>query len=53
MSEEFDFENIRNKAIERLKALVGKGWNLYSVTGEYFKYALDGEMDAHLSVHTR
>lgn len=39
MSEEFDFERIKNKAIEQLKAdksLSGKDRSVCSIVGEYF-----------------
>lgn len=40
MSEEFDFESIKNKAIEQLKAgkpLLGKDGAFAPLFGEYFK----------------
>ena len=43
MSEEFDFERIKNKAIEQLKAgkpLLGKDGAFCPVIGEHFKCSL-------------
>ena len=43
MKEEFDFESIKNKAIEQLKAgkpLLGKGWCICSFIGKYPKCSL-------------
>ncbi len=40
MSEEFDFESIKNKALEQLKSgkpLLGKDGAFCSVVGEYIK----------------
>ena len=52
MSEEFDFESIKNKAIEQLKAgkpLLGKDGAFAPLLESILNAALEGEMDAHLS----
>ena len=52
MSEEFDFERIKNKAIEQLKAgkpLLGKDGAFAPLLESILNAALEGEMDAHLS----
>ena len=51
MSEEFDFESIKNKAIEQLKAgkpLLGKDGTFAPLLESILNAALEGEMDAHL-----
>lgn len=51
MSEEFDFESIKNKAIELLKAgkpLLGKDGAFAPLFECILNAALEGEMDAHL-----
>ena len=51
MSEEFDFESIKNKAIEQLKAgkpLLGKDGAFAPLLESILNAALEGEMDAHL-----
>ena len=49
MKEEFDFESIRNKAIEQLKAgkpLLGKDGTFAPLLESILNAALEGEMDA-------
>lgn len=56
MSEEFDFESIKNKAIEQLKAgkpLLGKDGAFAPLLESILNAALEGEMDAHLSEDER
>lgn len=56
MSEEFDFERIKNKAIEQLKAgkpLLGKDGAFAPLLESILNAALEGEMDAHLSEDER
>ena len=56
MSEEFDFESIKNKAIEQLKAgkpLLGKDGAFAPLLESILNAALEGEMDAHLSDEER
>ena len=56
MSEEFDFESIKNKAIEQLKAgkpLLGKEGAFAPLLESILNAALEGEMDAHLSEDER
>ena len=56
MSEEFDFESIKNKAIEQLKAgkpLLGKDGAFAPLLESILIAALEGEMDAHLSEEER
>lgn len=56
MSEEFDFESIKNKAIEQLKAgkpLLGKDEAFAPLLESILNAALEGEMDAHLSKEER
>lgn len=56
MSEEFDFESIKNKAIEQLKAgkpLLGKDGAFAPLLESILNAALEGEMDAHLSEEER
>ena len=50
MKEEFDFESIKNKAIEQLKAgkpLLGKDGAFAPLLESILNAALDGEMDAY------
>lgn len=52
MKEEFDFESIKNKAIEQLKAgksLLGKDGAFAPLLESILNVALEGEMDAHLT----
>lgn len=52
MKEEFDFESIKNKAIEQLKAgkpLLGKDGAFAPLLESILNAALEGEMDAHLT----
>ncbi len=52
MSEEFDFENIKNKAIEQIEAgklMLGKNGAFAPLLGSILNAVLEGEMDAHLS----
>lgn len=52
MKEEFDFENIKNKAIEQLKSgksLLGKAGVFAPLPESILNVALEGEMDAHLT----
>ena len=56
MKEEFDFESIKNKAIEQLKAgkpLLGKDGAFAPLLESILNAALEGEMDAHLSEDER
>ena len=56
MSEEFDFESIKNKAIAQLKAgkpLLGKDGAFAPLLESILNAALEGEMDAHLSEEER
>ena len=56
MKEEFDFESIKNKAIEQLKAgkpLLGKDGALPPLLESILNAALEGEMDAHLTEEER
>lgn len=56
MNAEFDFESIKNKAIEQLKAgkpLFGKDGALAPLLESILNAALEGEMDAHLSEDER
>ncbi len=56
MKEEFDFESIKNKAIEQLKAgkpLLGKDGAFCPLIGKYLECSLEGEMDAHLTDEER
>ena len=56
MSEEFDFESIKNKAIEQLKAgkpLLGKDGAFAPLLESILNAALEGEMDAHRSEEER
>jgi hypothetical protein len=56
MSEEFNFESIKNKAIEQLKAgrpLLGKDGAFALLLESILNAALEGEMDAHLSEDER
>ena len=55
MKEEFDFESIKNKAIEQLKAgkpLLGKDGAFAPLLESILNAALEGEMDAHLMLLT-
>lgn len=52
MKEEFDFESIKNKAIEQLKSgklLLGKDGAFVPLLGSILNAALEGEMDARLT----
>ena len=52
MNEEFDFEIIKNKALEQLKSgksLLGKDGAFAPLLESILNAALEGEMDAHLS----
>ena len=56
MKEEFDFESIKNKAIEQLKAgkpLLGKDGAFAPLFESILNAALEGEMDAHLTEEER
>ncbi len=51
MKEEFDFESIKNKALEQLKSgksLLGKDGAFAPLLESILNAALEGEMDAHL-----
>lgn len=51
MKEEFDFESIKNKAIEQLRAgkpLLGKDGAFAPLLESILNAALEGEMDAHI-----
>ena len=53
---EFDFESIKNKAIEQLKAgkpLLGKDGAFAPLLESILNAALEGEMDAHLNAEER
>ena len=53
---EFDFESIKNKAIEQLKAgkpLLGKDGAFAPLLESILNVALEGEMDAHLTEDER
>ena len=53
---EFDFESIKNKAIEQLKAgkpLLGKDGAFAPLLESILNAALEGEMDAHLNDENR
>jgi len=53
---EFDFENIKNKALKQLKAgkpLLGKDGAFASLLKSILNAALEGEMDAHLNDEER
>ena len=52
MSDEFDFESIKQKALEQLKSgkpLLGKDGAFAPLLESILNAALEGEMDAHLS----
>ena len=56
MKEEFDFESIKNKAIEQLKAgkpLLGKDGAFAPLLESILNAALEGEMDTHLTEEER
>lgn len=56
MKAEFDFESIKNKAIEQLKAgkhLLGKDGAFAPLLASILDTALEGEMDAHLTEEER
>ena len=56
MKEEFDFESIKTKAIEQLKAgkpLLGKEGAFAPLLESILNAALEGEMDAHLTEEER
>ena len=56
MKEEFDFESIKNKTIEQLKAgkpLLGKDGAFAPLLESILNAALEGEMDAHLTEEER
>ena len=56
MKEEFDFESIKNKAIEQLKSgksLLGKDGAFAPLLESILNAALEGEMDAHLTSEER
>jgi len=56
MKEEFDFENIKNKALEQLKSgksLLGKDGAFAPLLESILNAALEGEMDAHLTEEER
>ena len=56
MKEEFNFESIKNKAIEQLKAgkpLLGKDGAFTPLLENILNAALEGEMDAHLTEEER
>ena len=56
MKEEFDFESIKNKAIEQLKAgkpLLGKDGAFAPLFSSILNAALECEMDAHLTEEER
>jgi len=56
VKEEFDFESIKNKAIEQLKAgkpLLGKDGAFAPLLESILNAALEGEMDAHLTEEER
>ena len=56
MEETFDFESIKNKALEQLKSgqpLLGKDGAFAPLLESILNAALEGEMDAHLDDHER
>ena len=56
MKEEFDFESIKNKVIEQLKAgkpLFGKDGAFAPLLEIILNAALEGEIDAHLTEEER
>lgn len=56
MSEEFDFESIKNKAIEQFKVskpLLGKDGAFTPLLESNLNAALEGELDTHLSEDER
>ena len=56
MKEEFDFESIKNKAIEQLRAgkpLLGKDGAFAPLLESILNAALEGERDAHLTEEER
>ena len=56
MKEEFDFESIKNKAIEQLRAgkpLLGKDGAFAPLLESILNAALEGEIDAHLTEEER
>lgn len=56
MKEKFDFESIKNKAIEQLKAgkpLLGKDGGFAPLLESILNVVLLGEMDAHLTKEER
>ena len=56
MKEEFDFESIKNKALEQLKSgksLLGKDGAFAPLLESILNAALEGEMDAHLTEEER
>mgnify|MGYP006962768219 CR=1 FL=1 len=56
LKEEFDFESIKNKAIEQLKAgkpLLGKDGAFAPLLENILNAALEGEMDAYLTEEER
>ena len=56
MKEEFDFESIKNKAIEQLKAgkpLLGKDGAFAPLLESILNVALEGEMDTHFTEEER
>ena len=56
MKEEFDFESIKNKTIEQLKAgkpLLGKDGAFAPLLESILNAVLEGEMDAHLTEEKR
>ena len=56
MKEEFDFESIKNKAIEQLRAgkpLLGKDGAFAPLLESILNAALEGEMDAHLTKNVK
>lgn len=56
MEETFDFESIKNKALEQLrsgKPLLGKDGAFAPLLESILNAALEGEMDAHLDDHER
>ena len=56
MKEEFDFESIKNKALEQLKSgksLLGKDGAFAPLLESILNEALEGEMDAHLTEEER
>lgn len=56
MVTEFNFESIKNKALEQLKSgksLLGKDGAFPPLLESNLNASLDGKMDAHLSVEER